>query len=216
MEKSVNLFPGSVIALLMGVCLASPLIILNIGTVPPELTGPRPEIGVDVAYVYIDILSENQNITGLWRDYNNSRQTLPVVAVLFVLNITNYSDVQAEIDFVSAMASKSAFDMESFTQNGTITANYPIVRDSLMFHDHAADFFFDNILEANQSRLIALSGIQIVQSTTAFEALKTGEIVLQGQSSAKLSGASAATSSGIINDIKQVQLEISGSTFVYN
>lgn len=217
MNNSLKIFPGSIIALLMGVCVASPLLILNLGTISPTQTGIKPEIEVDVAYAYFDILSANQNVTGLWRSSSNTRDNLPIVAYLFVLNITNDSNHTVEIDLIGVSAQKGPYlnFTEIINQNKTITPNYPILSDYTHFADAPEMITFDNTLEAKQSRLIGVSGIQTVWSVPALEALKTGQILLFAQTSAMVSGSSRSTS-GIVDNVKQVQLEIFENEYLYN
>lgn len=211
MNNGLKIFPGSIVALLLGVCLASPLLILNIGTISLTQTGIKPEITVDVAYAYFDILSANQNVTGLWRSSSDTRDTLPIVAYLFVLNVTNYSNDTVEIDLLGVIPQKGPYInmTDIIAQNISITPNYPILSDLRHFSDVPETLIFDNTLEAKQSRLIGVSGIQTVWSVTAFEALKTGQILLHAQ-------ASAGSGGGIVNSVKQVQLEIFEHEFLYN
>ncbi|HER54439.1 MAG TPA: hypothetical protein ENO13_00890 [Candidatus Bathyarchaeota archaeon] len=73
---------------------------------------------------------------------------------------------------------------------------------------------FETTLESNQSRLIALSGVQPVQSSTAYEALKSGKIVLFGQASARASDNQFGSSH--VTDVKEVQLSIFDNKYLYN
>jgi hypothetical protein len=208
-----KMFSGSVLALFMGVCLASPLLMLNNGLSPLSTDGEKPEIGVTVAYAYFDVLSANQNITGLYR--TNTNDSLPVVAYLLVLNVTNYSNFTADLEMVGAIPQKGPYVnfTEFFNENGSITKNYPIL-SNYIHPDEMSAISFDTTLESNQSRLIALSGVQPVQSSTAYEALKSGKILLFAQASARNSENRFA--SAHVSDVKEVQLSIFGNEYLYN
>ncbi len=216
MKFGSKLASGSIVALIMGVCLASPLLFLNVGSLQFNEVGPKAQIGVDVTYAYFDLLSANENVTGLWRNSSNLDESLPVAAYLFVLNVTNYSNFPVELDLLGVNAQKGPYVnfTDIIANNKSIVANYPIVSDYRHFAD-SDDYFFDNSFESNQSRLIAVSGIQTVWSSTAFEALKTGEILLFGQASAIPSGCSLF-SQGIADTHQQVHLEIFENEFLYN
>lgn len=208
-----KMFSGSVFALFMGVCLASPLFLLNSGLSPLSTDGDKPELGVTVAYAYFDVLSANPNLTGLYRTDNSD--SLPVVAYLLVLNVTNYSNFTADLEMVGVIPQKGPYVdfTEFFNENGTITPNYPIL-SNYIYPDEMSVIGFETTLESNQSRLIALSGVQPVQSSTAYEALKSGKIVLFGQASARASDNQFGSSH--VTDVKEVQLSIFDNKYLYN
>lgn len=216
MNFDSKLASGSIIALIMGVCLASPLLFLNIGSVHLNQSGPKAQIGVDVSYAYFDLLSANENVTGLWRNSSNLDESLPFVAYFFVLNVTNYSNFTVELDRLGVSAQKGPYFnfTDMIANNKSIVANYPIVSDYRNFADSDGSLF-DNSFEPNQSRLIAVSGIQTVWSSTAFETLTTGKILLVGQAFAIPRGSSRYLL-GSADTSQQVQLDIFGSEFLYN
>lgn len=208
-----KMFSGSVFALFMGVCLASPLLMLNTGLSPLSTDGNEPEIGVTVAYACFDVLSMDQNLTGLYRTDTND--SLSIVAYLLVLNVTNYSNFTADLEMVGVIPQKGPYVnfTEFFNENGSITKNYPILSDYIYFDDLSA-IPFETTLESNQSRLIAVSGVQRVQSSTAYEALKSGKILLLGQASAR--GSEHQFASSYVTDVKEVQLSIFDNKYLYN
>jgi len=222
MNNGLKIFLGSILALLMGVGVASPLLILNLGTISPIPTGIKPEIQVDVVYAYFDILSTNQNITGLWRNYSTPAEDPPIVEYLFVLNLTNYSNYTVEIPVLGVKA-QTGFDLyyypdpipENQSILPTILPNYSILSEYRYFDDSFNLVTFDNTMKPKQSRLIGLSGIQTVRSIKAFEAMKTGKIVLIAQTGAMING-SSRNSSGIVDNVKQVQFEIFENEYLYN
>jgi len=62
LKISTKLFSGSIVALLLGVFLASPLLYTNI-VLAPATDGPKPLLGVEVTYAYIE------QITGTYVPY---------------------------------------------------------------------------------------------------------------------------------------------------
>ena len=97
MRIGVKLITGSILALLLGVFLASPLLYTNI-VVAPEANAPEPLFSVDVAYAYI----ERQN-TSTVPSPDNINETItrdiPVVCYTIGLNFTRLSE---EVDICDA------------------------------------------------------------------------------------------------------------------
>jgi len=93
MKTGVKLFPGSIVALLLGVFLASPLLYSNI-VMAPDATSPEL-FGVDVVYAYIE--RRNTSIAAdayYLSPSTNPNDTLEVTSILHEigLNITRYSE----------------------------------------------------------------------------------------------------------------------------
>ena len=114
MKIGVKLFPGSIVALLLGVLLAAPLLYTNI-VIAPAASVPQPLFGAEVTYAYIEKItgtyvphgsflpdSQNPNATepGLPRTnyflaYNFTRlseEVVPCDAKFMVYLIKFYSD----------------------------------------------------------------------------------------------------------------------------
>jgi hypothetical protein len=95
LKISKKLFPGSIVALLLGVFLASPLLYTNIALAPATV-GPEPLLGVEVTYAYIE------QITGTYVPYggflpdsqnpNATEPGFPRTNYFFAYNFTRLSE----------------------------------------------------------------------------------------------------------------------------
>ena len=96
MEIGVKLFPGSIVALLLGVFLAAPLLYTNI-VMAPAADGPEPLLGVEVTYAYIEQINGNYMLNGTFLpDSQNPNETIkpgiPVVNYFVAFNFTRLSE----------------------------------------------------------------------------------------------------------------------------
>ncbi|UCC57880.1 MAG: hypothetical protein JSW14_05810 [Candidatus Bathyarchaeum sp.] len=89
MKIGVKLFPGSIVALLLGVFLAAPLLYTNI-VMAPAAAGPQPLLGVEVTYAYIEQIDG-----AAVPDSHNANETIkpgsPIVNYLIGFNFTRLS-----------------------------------------------------------------------------------------------------------------------------
>jgi hypothetical protein len=95
MKLDRKLLPGSIVALLLGVFLAAPLLYTNIVMAPPS-GGSKPLLGVEVTYAYIE------QITGIYVSYggflpdsenpNATESGLPRTNYFVALNLTRLSE----------------------------------------------------------------------------------------------------------------------------
>jgi hypothetical protein len=166
---------GCLAVLAIGLALAYPLL-------TSEMPITKLDLDVDVVYAYIGNPDLNANVTGLWRnsslpsgavDVNGNRLGFDVHAVSFllVLNITNPSNNLVRIRNFMSIAGPQI----SLTgTNGGVGAEKPILIYSRNNAD-LDDIPFDVLWQANESRLIYLSGFVGVHDL-AYEALNSGAI----------------------------------------
>jgi len=96
MKNNIKLFPGSVIALLLGVLLAAPLLYTNV-VMAPVAVGSEPLLGVELTYAYIEkITGTYVPYGGFLPDSDNPNVTntlgIPRVNYFVALNFTRLSE----------------------------------------------------------------------------------------------------------------------------
>ena len=96
MEISGKLFPGSIVALLLGVFLAAPLLYTNI-VIAPAADGPEPLLGVELTYAYNEQITGNYIPNGgFLPDSQNPNETMkpgiPRVNYFVAFNFTRLSE----------------------------------------------------------------------------------------------------------------------------
>jgi hypothetical protein len=96
MKIGVKLFPGSIVALLLGVFLAAPLLYTNI-VMAPAADGPEPLLGVELTYAYIEQINGTYVPNGTFLpDSQNPNETIkpgiPVVNYFVACNLTRLSE----------------------------------------------------------------------------------------------------------------------------
>jgi hypothetical protein len=206
MKLSFKLIIGSMIALTLGLAAASPILVPNLALTE------KVQIEVDVVYAYIGVQNFSESITGLWRNTSNIYEyDLKIVSYFIVLNITNLSNKIALIQEFEASAAQQitvehhADEVVGVSQTNTIVHNY---QDVSGYYPGWSQYW-----SANESRLIALTGVAEVSNTAAQAALQSGTIYLFGKAEAKPLGGGSQSSA---YSVKHVQLQTIGNEYLYN
>jgi hypothetical protein len=177
---------------------------------------------VDVAYVYIEPLKSDSNLTGLY--WNNSVveiqiQTdggLPsvalkvdglVVSYFVVLNITNYSDDSTRIKNFDIMVGPQI----SVGSGGDVFAENPVLTDSRYLTYYPG---WDEVWSPHSSRLIGLSGVTGVHEIP-YASLNGSVIYLYGRAEGQVAYPNGGQSADRYS-LKQVQLQTVGNGYLYN
>ena len=224
MKLTVELILGSVIALMLGLAVASPILMANLALTT------KIQIEVDVVYAYFGIQEFNSNVTGLWRNSSDSLESnLPIVTYLIILNVTNRSDRLALIGMFEVSGAQ-----EILVQNGTerigseklaksITVSpisdkgFGVAKENTIVTDlrDLSRFYpgWSQYWSPNESRLIGLTGMVEVSNTAAYAALQSGTIYLYGEAEGLPYGG-GSQSRGF--SLKHVQLQMIGKDFLYN
>jgi hypothetical protein len=203
MNLRVKLILGSILALILGLAVSSPILFSNLTLVT------KVKIEVDVVYAYFGVQDFNQNVTGLWRNITNPLE-LHIISYFIVLNITNHSDTIAIMEIIEASAAPE-ITVQNITGGGlAVSQTNPIVTD---FRD-VSRFIpgWDNYWSANESRLIALTGMMEV-SDPAYVALTSGTFYLFGKAEARPLGGGTHSEN---YSLKRIQTQIIDREFLYN
>jgi len=224
MRLAAKLILGSLVALLLGLAVASPMLVSNLALTT------KVQIQVDVVYAYFGVQDFSSSIAGLWRNHSDPwEHSLLMVSYFIVLNVTNRSDNLAligefEVSAASEILVHNGTDLigsEKLAQMITVspisgrgfgvTKENPILtelRDLSRFYPGWSQYW-----SPKASRLIGLTGIVEVSNVAAYEALRSGTIYLYGEATGKpYEGESASTGFSL----KHVQLQIIGKEYVYN
>jgi len=196
----LKLFLGSVLALVLGLAVASPVIVSNL-----EL-GPKANIGVDIVYAHFEVQEFSQNVTGLWRNLSDPQaRNLRFVSYFIVLNVTNHSDELATL-YVFEVAAAPKIVVEGVS----VSIENAIATDARDLH-RGYPAFFSQFWSPNRSRLIGLTGMKTVPEVV-YSSLTNGSIYLYGRVEGQLYGGPSSSGFGL----KHVQLQMFGKEFLYN
>ena len=233
MKSNIKLVLGSVIALMVGLTAASPMLVSNLA-----LTS-KIQIDADVVYAYFGVQEFSSNITGLWRNLTYAPWEPPrIISYFIVLKATNPSKETAIIgEFEVSAAEKILIhngtgEIGSEELEANISTSVPTVYAHASTYPSGEGFGvakFNVILTdfrdlsryypgwsqywpPNTSRLIVLTGMVEV-SSLAYATLETGTIYLFGEVKGKPYGG-GSWSTGY--SVKQVQLQIIEKEFLYN
>lgn len=231
MRLSIKLILGSALALVLGVAVASPILVQNL-----EL-GAKVQIQVDVVYAYFAVQEFNRSITGLWRNFSDPWEwDLHIISYLIVLNVTNRSDRLATIEEFQVSAAQEILVTNgtnkigseelarSFQTNQTSSdGSKPTARDFGVAQANtivmdARDlskgaYFWSQYWSPDESRLIGLTGTTEVANVAAYKALTTGTIYLFGKAEGRpYDGGSQSWGFSL----KHVQLQMFEREFLYN
>lgn len=233
MRLTIKLILGSVIALMLGLAVASPLLVSNLALTT------EMQIEVDVVYAYFGVQEFNSSVIGLWRNLPPQPWEYPaIISYFIVLDITNRSNETALMgEFEVSAAEKilvhngtGIIDGEELKAN--ISTSLPSVYARASTYPSGEGFGvakFNVILTdfrdlsryypgwspywpPHTSRLVGFSGMVEV-SSSAYATLETGTIYLFGEVGGKPYGG-GSWSTGY--SVKQVQLQIIGKEFLYN
>jgi hypothetical protein len=176
----------------------------------------KADLGVDVVYAYFGSPYLDPNVSGLWRNYSIPQEIVDVggnrwgldvnvVSYFLVLNITNNSNQPAYITNFDTIVGPSI----SADPNGIISAPNAILTD----YRHV-DYYpgWDQILSANASRLIYLSGIVGVHDLS-YSALNSTGIWIHAQVEGH-SYEENVQPFGV--DYKRIPLQTFGKAHLYN
>jgi hypothetical protein len=190
--------------------LAYPLLVMNMPVTK------KADLGVDVVYAYFGSPYLDPNVSGLWRNYSIPQEIVDVggnrwgldvnvVSYFLVLNITNNSNQPAYITNFDTIVGPSI----SADPNGIISAPNAILTD----YRHV-DYYpgWDQILSANASRLIYLSGIVGVHDLS-YSALNSTGIWIHAQVEGH-SYEENVQPFGV--DYKRIPLQTFGKAHLYN
>jgi hypothetical protein len=196
--------------LVLGLVLAYPLLVMNMPVTK------KADLGVDVVYAYFGSPYLDPNVSGLWRNYSIPQEIVDVggnrwgldvnvVSYFLVLNITNNSNQPAYITNFDTIVGPSI----SADPNGIISAPNAILTD----YRHV-DYYpgWDQILSANASRLIYLSGIVGVHDLS-YSALNSTGIWIHAQVEGH-SYEENVQPFGV--DYKRIPLQTFGKAHLYN
>lgn len=197
MNLSIKLIAGSVLALMLGLAVASPILV-------PNLTvGVKAKIGVDVVYAYFGVQQFNSSISGLWRTQADSSEPY-VISYFIVLNVTNNSDDSAVIE-----AFKVAAAPEIDLSNGTLIRNGIVIDARDLRRGYV---LWDMYWAPKTSRLIGFTGMATLPEIL-LAPLRDEMIYLLGQAEGRpYGGGSESTANGL----KYVQFQRIGDEFLYN
>jgi len=203
---------GSLIALMLGLAVAYPLIVSDF----PSMS--KLDISVDVAYFFIQPLNSPSNLTGLSCINSTVDVTysggLPggrlkadglVVSYLLVLNVTNNSNESVRMSNLQAIIGSNI----SVGSGGSVSAANPLIVDS-----RQTSGFYYGFWSPNSYRLIGLSGVAGIHETS-YAAMNATMIYLY----ANAEGQVADTNSGQVAGgygFKQVQLQTLSGGYLYN
>lgn len=210
------------ILIIVAGCLAA--LIIGLALAYPLLTSEMPitkklDLYVDVVYAYIGNPNLNANVTGLWRNYstphgavdtNGGRFGFDVHAVSFlvILNITNPSNQLARVTNFKLIAGPQI----SLTgTNGGVSAGNPILTYSRNNVD-VDDIGFEALWQANQSRLVCLTGFAGVHDV-AYEALNSGAIYVYANADGNSFDSSAWCSGNFLEKLPFQDFE---GNYLYN
>lgn len=228
MRTSLKLMFGSILALMLGLAVASPILVKNL-----ELGG-TVKVDVDVVYAYFVIQDFDRNITGLWRNLTDPFESeFHVISYLIVLNVTNNSDGLATIGEFEASAAE-----EILVRNGTSTiGSEKLARTSgqsairngqpislgfgvemmntiVMDYRDLSEYYpgWSQYWSPNSSRLIALSGMRNIP-TIDYGALTNGTIYLYADVKGQPFGGSSKSSAF---SLKLVNLQRIDKEYLFN
>jgi len=219
MEFRLKMILGSVLAMILGLGVSSPILMANLG-----LTG-KVQIEVEVAYAYFGIQEFDRSVTGLWRNPDEGS----MVSYLIVLNVTNLSNRLATMeDFVVAAAQEilvqngsQKIGSEELARTSQASSNPPesgifsvSMQNPVVCDERAIRWYpgWSQIWEPKSSRLIGLSGI-IDISGVAYQTLTNGTVYLYGKAEGRpYEGGSQSKAF----DLRLVQLQKIGREFLYN
>jgi len=201
MKINIKLMLGSILATVLGLVVASPILVPNLALTKTV------NIEVEVVYAYFGVQEINSDIHGLWRNLSDPRESdFRIVSYFFVLNVTNHSSEVAIIKEFSAFAAQEAQvgSKGEVSAVNTIATGFRDARGYLLF--------WSQYLSPNESRLIGLTGMVEVPNV-AYTVLQSGNICLFGRVEAQpYGGGSWATG----YSLKHVELQITDGEFMYN
>jgi len=214
MKGRVKIIIGSLLALILGLAVAYPLLVANL----PSLS--KPDFGVDFAYAYIEPLKSVSNLTGLY--WNNSvvgiqySGGLPsgalqadslVVSYLVVLNITNYSEDSARIKDFDIMVGPQI----SVGSGGSVSAGNTVLTDSRHLTYYPA---WNEVWSPHSSRLIGLSGVTGVHEIP-YASLNDSAVYLYGVAEGQVAHSNGGQSASNYS-LKEVHFQTVGDGYLYN
>lgn len=193
---------GSLMALLLGAAMAYSLLSPDI----PMLV--KPDLGVDLVYVYISAPISNQNLASLWRNSNSTLEASNMVfSYVVLLNITNYSNETVKISTFKAVIGPDVKMDENLRYAGSIN---PVVHD---VREKLEVFGFDNTWMPKESRLIGLTGVN-GSPEWFYRALNNSTIYMYGGVAGQVAyKRSWTTETGAL---KQVPLQRVEGDYLYN
>jgi hypothetical protein len=228
MRTSLKLLLGSILAMMLGLAVASPILVKNL-----ELGG-TVNIKVDVVYAYFVIQGFDRNITGLWRNLTDPFEgEFHVISYLIVLNVTNHSDGLATIGEFEASAAeeilvtngtdKIGSEELARTSNRSVTRNgqpmplgFGVEMENTIVMDYRdlSEYYpgWSQYWSANSSRLIVLSGMRSI-ATIDYGALTNGTIYLYGEVKGQPFGGS---SKSLAFSLKLAHLQRIGREYLFN
>jgi hypothetical protein len=209
-RSSIIIVVGCLAALVLGLALAYPLLVMNMPATNEEV------LGVDVVYAYFGSPYLDANISGLWRNYSIPQEIVnvggtpygldvTVISYFIVLNVTNNSNQPVYINNFDTIVGPSI----SADPDGIISAPNSILTD---YRD--VDYYpgWDNIWSANTSRLICLSGIVGIHDFV-YDDLN-GSLWVHAKVGGWPYGEENVHAFGV--DYKQIQLQTFGEAHLYN
>jgi len=216
---------GNVIAIMLGLAAASPILVPNLALTT------KVQIEVDVIYAYFGVQDFNRNITGLWRNLSNPQEgNIRFISYFIVLNVTNLSDKLALIGEFEVSAAQEIMvyigtdKIGSTKINATfetsrpdaskgdvfgIAKQNPIVTD---YRDLRASPGWSQYWSSGASRLIGITGMVEVHNF-AYVALENGTVYLFGQAMGQAYGGGSFCRGF---SLKLVQMQIVGKEYLYN
>jgi len=210
-RSSIIIVAGCLAALVLGLALAYPLLVMNMPV------SKKADLGVDVVYAYFGSPYLDANISGLWRNYSIPHEVVNVggtpyeldvnvISYFIVLNITNHSNQPAYITNFDTIVGPSI----SVDSNGVIRADNSILTDSRQISYYPG---WDNIWSANDSRLIYLSGVIGVHDIV-YSSLTDTSIWIHAQVEGQSYGEENVHPFGV--DYKQISLQTFDQAHLYN
>jgi len=209
-RSSIIIVVGCLTALVLGLALAYPLLVMNMPATKEEV------LGVDVVYAYFGSPYLDVNVSGLWRNYSIPQEIVNVggipmgldvnvISYFIVLNITNNSNQPVYINNFDTIVGPSI----SADLDGIISAPNSIMTD---YRD--VDYYpgWGNIWSENTSRMIYLSGIVGVHDFVYGDL--NGSLWIHAKVGGWSYGEEKVHAFGV--DYKEITLQTFGEAYLYN
>lgn len=204
MKFGIKLILSGILALILGVAFASPILFANL-----QLR-ERVKISVDVVYAYFAIQNFDADIIGLWRNLSEPiERDLWFVSYFVVLNVTNLSDKLAMIEKFQVMVAQKITMKRLPTNEIQVSAVNSIITDFLDGKQYPG---WSHYWSPGESRLIGFTGMREVSNAAAYSQLETGIVYLFGEAEGQPIGGKMSK----VFSLKHVQLQIIDKEFLYN
>lgn len=187
----------------------------------------KADITVKIAYAYIGHQTLNNDVTGLNYEVNGKNASNSLVSYIVVLKITNQATEMASLtDFRVYVAPEIVYNSVGFNQSngqpapGGLGSPSLEIRDALISDVRVQSYGgYSNYLSADQSRLIALTGV-ISLDKFSEEDLQNGTLYIYGAATAHAGYADWQTAKAaegqIAHDLQHVTFTNVNGDYLFN